>query len=82
MNPDYFINLLTDPTGSDFITLFFKAFAVLFSVSYLVYAIVITRQTQEMNRTFTTKISGLLFGISLLQIVFSIVLIAASFFLI
>ncbi len=79
---DYLINLLTNPTGEDFFLLFFKAFAVLFSVSYLVYAIVITRQTQLMNETFTTRNAGLLFAVSFFQIIFGIILISVSLFLI
>jgi hypothetical protein len=72
------IRLLTSDSN-ELIYLFLKAFAVLFSVSYLVYAVVITRQTQSMNKTFTTKSSGILFFISFLQIVFALVLIFVSF---
>lgn len=72
------IRLLTSDS-TELIYLFLKAFAVLFSVSYLVYALVITRQTQSMNKTFTTKSSGILFFISFLQIVFALILIFVSF---
>lgn len=58
--------------------LFFKAFAVLFSVSYLVYAIVITRQTQELNKTFTTKNAPILLFISGIQIILGLVLVLAT----
>ncbi len=79
---DAIIDLLTHPTGEGFFYLFFKAFAVLFSVSYLVYAIVIARQTHTMNETFHTRTSWLLMLISVLQIVFGLILIAASLFII
>lgn len=79
---DAIIGLLTHPTGEGFFYLFFKAFAVLFSVSYLVYAIVITRQTQAMNETFKTKSSWLLMTVSVLQIIFGLIVIVASLFII
>ncbi|MBP9690583.1 hypothetical protein KBD81_00730 [Candidatus Woesebacteria bacterium] len=82
MSSDQIANIFIDPTGQGFFYLFFKAFAVLFAVSYLVYAIVITRQTDLMNKTFTTKNSGLLFAVSFFQIVFGLILIAVSVFLI
>lgn len=59
--------------------LFAKAFAILFSFLYLVYAVVMTRQTQIMNKTFHTRYSGLLLLISALQIVMAFVLIFVSF---
>ncbi len=62
--------------------LFAKAFAVLFSFLYLVYAVVMTRQTQVMNKTFQTRYSGLLLFISSLQILLAFVLIFVSIFLI
>lgn len=82
MTPEQITQFFTDPTGAGFFNLFFKAFAVLFAVSYLVYAIMITRQTVTMNKTFTTKNAGVLFGISFFQIIFGLILIAVSLFLI
>lgn len=79
---DAIVELLTNPTGEGFFILFFKAFAVLFSISYLVYAIVITRQTSTMNETFTTKNAWFLTTVAVLQIVFGLMLIAASLFII
>lgn len=72
------LRLFTSETN-ELLFLFLKAFAVLFSVLYLVYSIVITRQTQVMNKTFTTKSSGILLFISFLQIIFAIILIVVSF---
>ena len=68
--------------SNELLYLFLKAFAVLFSVSYLVYAVIITRQTQIMNKTLTTKSSGILLFISFLQIIFAIILIFVSITLI
>ncbi len=62
--------------------LFAKAFAVLFSFLYLVYAVVMTRQTQVMNKTFQTRYSGFILFISSLQILLAFVLIFVSIFLI
>lgn len=59
--------------------LFFKAFAVLFSVLYLVYALVITRQTQIMNNTFTTNSKNILVFVAFLQILFALFLIFVVF---
>lgn len=68
--------------SNELLFLFLKAFAVLFSFLYLVYSIVIARQTQVMNKTFTTKSSGMLFFIAFLQIIFAIILIIVSITLI
>lgn len=61
-----------------FIAFFFKAFGVLFAFMYLIYAIVIVRQTQVMNRTFKTEYGTLLLIISFIQIVFALILIYLS----
>lgn len=74
---DEILRLLTTDSN-ELIALFLKAFAVLFSFSYLVYAVIITRQTQNMNKTFTTKSSGILFFMSFLQILFAVILIFVS----
>lgn len=73
----HFFDLFTTSNTELFI-LFAKAFAVLFSVLYLVYAVVLVRQTQIMNKTFQTAYSGVLFFISLLQVVFAFILIFVS----
>ncbi len=38
-------------TNQNFIDFFFKAFAIIFAFMYLIYAIVIAKQTQVMNDT-------------------------------
>jgi hypothetical protein len=72
-----FLDLFSISNTAIFI-LFAKAFAVLFSVLYLVYALVMVRQTQIMNKTFQTAFSGVIFFISLLQVVFALILIFVS----
>lgn len=75
---DIIQSLISNVSSMSIFELFFKAFAVLFSVSYLVYAIVITRQTQELNKTFTSKDAGFLIFISALQIILGAVLVLAT----
>lgn len=77
-----FITLLTASSADDFIGLFIKAFAVLFAFMYLLFSIIIIRQTQIMNDTFTTKMSSVLSTISFLQIIFAGILILVALFLI
>jgi len=75
-------SLLSNPTNGEFLSLFLKAFAVLFAFLYLLLTVVMTRQTQIMNQTFTTTKSSLLLSISSLQIVLAGILIIISLFLI
>lgn len=74
--------IFTDANSTVFISLFVKAFAILFSVLFLLYAIVITRQTQEMNQTFTTKKASVLVTVAVVHILFAVLLIFASIVLI
>jgi len=75
------LNLFTSDSNTILI-LFFKAFAVLFSAMYLLYAILLTRQTQIMNRTITTGSAGVLLALSAVQIIFALILIFVSIVLI
>jgi len=75
------LNLFTSDSNT-ILVLFFKAFAVLFSLMYLLYAILLTRQTQIMNRTITTRSAGILLALSAVQIVFAVILIFVSVVLI
>jgi len=77
-----FISLLTTSSSDDFVGLFIKAFAVFFAFLYLLYAVVMSRQTQIMNDTFSTKMSSILSTISFLQIIFAGILILVALFLI
>ena len=71
-------NLISNTSSMSIFELFLKAFVVLFSFGYLVYAIVITRQTQELNKTYTSKNSGILIFISALQVILGVVLVLAT----
>ncbi len=79
---DEILNIFTDANSTAFINYFVKACAVLFSILFLLYAIVIVRQTQEMNKTFTTRNAGVLYTVALFHVVLAIVLIVASIVLI
>lgn len=59
--------------------LLFKAFAVLSSFMYLVYAIVVLRQTQVMNQSLHTDRVTIYFFISLIQVLLAIFLVFLSF---
>ena len=60
---------------------FIKAFAVVLSFIYLLYAIVITRQVGVMNRTLRTPLGGLLTFISFLQVIIALGLVIYAVFL-
>ena len=74
-------NLDTFPpiTSQLLFELFFKAFAVLSSFMFLVYAIVVLRQTQVMNRTLITLYGTVYIFISIVQIILALFLIVLSF---
>lgn len=58
---------------------FFKAFAVIGSVMFFIYAIVINRQTTVMLRTLREPHTGFVRVVSYLQMLVSIVLIVLAF---
>ena len=76
---DSILEIFSDASSTVFISLFFKAFAVLFSFMFLLYAIVITSQTQEMNHTVTTENAPTIFTIALLHIGLALILIFSAF---
>lgn len=69
MNITQFLN------NQNLLSLFFKCFAYVFSVIYLLFAIVIYKQTQVMNKTLTTGLGNLIVYISSLQIMLALVII-------
>jgi hypothetical protein len=71
---DWLMSITTD----DLIAVFLKAFAILFSIMYLLYAVIITRQTQVMNKTVNNRNYPLFLLVSFMQIVFAGVLILAA----
>lgn len=75
-------NLMTTFSGLGFINLFFKAFAILFSLMFIIYAIVISKQTQVMSRTLKDNNAGLFGFVSFIQILVALGLFLLSVFLI
>jgi hypothetical protein len=72
----------TNLTGERLIEVFFKLFAVLFALIFLIYSIVVFRQSKIMNQTFTTKNAYLIRAISFFQLLLSILLLIVAIFLI
>ncbi len=64
---------------SNLFSLFFKAFAITLSFIYLIYAIVIYRQTQIMLRTLIVKNNQIILIGSFIQIIIAILLILLAF---
>ena len=64
---------------SNLFSLFFKAFAITLSFIYLIYAIVIYRQTQIMLRTLIVKNNQIILAISFIQIIIAMLLIFLAF---
>ena len=75
MNFDQFINQFL---GANTFSLFFKVFAVVFSLLYLIYAIVIYKQTQVMTKSLESQKTGLILTVSLIQIVVGLALLFVS----
>lgn len=57
---------------------FFKTFAVLGSVMYLVYAVIILKQTSVMLRALEEEWGGLIRFISFMQLMLALVLVVLS----
>lgn len=68
--------------NQNIISLFFKAFAICFSLIYLFFAIVILKQTQVMSQTVQSKTSSLIFFISLIQLFIGIALFSMAILII
>ncbi|OGK24483.1 hypothetical protein A2954_07620 [Candidatus Roizmanbacteria bacterium RIFCSPLOWO2_01_FULL_37_12] len=68
--------------GQNIFTLFFKVFSVVFSLLYLIYALVIYKQTQVMIRTLESQENSLILLISLIQIIIGIALLFVSLIII
>lgn len=73
-------NLFVSFTDENIVRFFFKAFSIVFSLMYLLYAIVIYKQTQVMIRTVETKSNGIILSLSLVQLFLGIVLLIFAFF--
>jgi hypothetical protein len=60
--------------------LFLKAFAILFSLLYLAYSLVLLKQTQIMNNTLTVGRSSLITVITFVQLVIGLILVLLAIF--
>lgn len=69
-------------SGVVLLGLFFKAFAIAFSAIYLLYAIVLTKQTEELNKTLIVQRSAVLFFISFSQIISACLLLGLAIFVV
>jgi len=58
---------------------FFKVFAITLSFIYLIFAVVIFRQTQIMLRTLISKNQGIILLLSFVQIILAALLIILAF---
>ena len=70
--------ILEGISGLDIISWFLKAFAILLSFMFLLYAFIVYRQTEVMNKTITRKSGPLLLFISFIQIALAVLLIFLS----
>lgn len=76
---DEIINRLIHITDLSLVSIFFKAFAVLLSILYLLYTIIAHRQTKLMIRTLETKRQGVILLISTIQMFAALVLVILAF---
>lgn len=66
MDIDQFLN------NQQLLNLAVKGFGVVFAFIYILFSLVIYKQTQTMNKTLQTKWGNLIILISLVQIIFSL----------
>ncbi|MBI2641629.1 hypothetical protein HYW87_03485 [Candidatus Roizmanbacteria bacterium] len=77
-----FDDLFTLFANQNIIGLFFKTFAVIFSFLYLIYSLVIFKQTQVMTKTLENDSNSFILLISLIQIIIGLALVFISLLLI
>lgn len=65
-------------TSIGIVNAFFKVFAIVFSFFYLVYALVLVRQTRVLNKALEVSSGGVIFAISFFHILLGILLILLS----
>jgi hypothetical protein len=66
--------------NADILYLFFKAFAILFSFLYVIYSVVLLKQTQVMNSTLTVERSSVITSLSFVQLIIGLVLVLLAIF--
>lgn len=69
-------------SGHNTINIFFKLFAIIFSLIFLVYTIALQRQVRIMNVTLQTKARVFFESISWLQVILAVFIVLLSFILI
>jgi hypothetical protein len=77
-----FTQLFNSFSNKDLISLAFKAFFFIFSILYLLYAIVIKKQTEVLNKALESQNNQILFIIASLQITAGLILVILAIFLI
>ncbi len=75
-------NLGISLSDQGILSIFFKLFALVFSLLYLLYAIVLYRQIIIMNKTITTQASPIFQFIGLIQLIVAVALFILAVFLI
>ena len=76
------VQIILSLNVQDIIPIVFKTLAIIFSVFYLLYAIIIYRQTDVMNQTVTVKNNFIILTISILQIGIAVFLVIWSILII
>ena len=66
----------------DIIFFFFKAFSVVFAFIFLLYSIILVRQTQVLKDTLSTENNGIIMLISQVQLLLSVLVLLYALFLI
>lgn len=77
-----FLNNLGQLTDRDFIFFFMKSFSVVFSLFFVIYSVILVRQTTILNETLTTRRTGFFILISQVQLLLSIFILLLALFLI
>lgn len=77
-----FMNNLGQLSDKDFIFFFLKSFSVVFALFFVIYSIVLVRQTTTLTETLTTRRTGFFILISQVQLLLSIFILLLALFLI
>ena len=77
-----FINQFFSFSDGDLISFFFKIFSVTFSLFFVLYGIVLVRQTSILNKTLTTNSQGVVSTISTVLLLLGIFVFLVAIFLV
>jgi len=61
------------------LSFFIKAFALVFSIIFLLFTVVVYKQTQTMNKTLSTSVGGVIVSISFLQMLIALIIVLLAF---